>query len=138
MPLWSNHTIYQRLCHSPQRYHAYCRYKHRHLYHSAITFNHPLLVILQLTQNWIAHSLNDSRKIRREDACILVAFSKLTKCSGVITFSHNHLIQLIPDVVEQSADKEFPSEAPHIMEALRRELEFWPPFVEHPKAEGIE
>ena len=138
VPLRSYKAVDEWFSHCTEGNHADGGHEHRHLNDSSIAFHHPLLIVLYLAQHWIAHPLDNACEVGREDACILITSGILSEGGGTIELAYNHLIELNPDVVEQSADKEFPSEAPHISKRLSGELELWPPFVEHPKTKGIE
>ena len=138
VPLRADKAVDERFGHCTEGNHADSCYEHRHLDDSSIAFHHPLLIVLYLAEHRIADALDDTCEVGREDACILSSAGVLPEGGGTIELAYNHLIELVPDVVEQSADKEFPSEAPHVCEGCRREFKLWPPLVEHPKTESIE
>ena len=116
LPLRADKAVDEWFGHCTEGNHANSSHEHRHLDDSSIAFHHSLLIVLYLTQYRIADPLDDACEVRREDACILLSAGVLTKSSRTIELAYNHLIELVPDVVEQSADKQFPSEAPHISE----------------------
>lgn len=137
MPLGAYEAVDERLGDSPHREHGDDGDEHGGFNDAAVGRNHTLIIILDFRQDRVADTLDYAGEITGKEIRKFFGSCILSKNGWAVELSYNSLIELPPNTIEEATYEQFPSEAPHVLETFRTELEAGVPAVERPEADGI-